>query len=163
MIFTRRKLSKAVVVCAAAVAAGCSRLPKPTPVSVLLIADDNINPNEAGEPSPVVVRIYELKGVKAFNNADYFDFVDDDAKTLGADLIASQEYELTPGEEEDYKREISSEATHLAVVAGFRNIQSATWRTSVELKKSKKNKFAIYFTSLAVRIQNMPHRRFGLI
>jgi type VI secretion system protein VasD len=144
-------------------ATGCSRLPKPTPVSVLMIADANINPNELGEPSPLVIRVYELKGVKAFNNATYFDFVDDDAKTLGADLIASQEYELTPGEEEDYKREISSEATHLGVVAGFRNIQSATWRTSVELKKSKKNQFAIYITSLAVRIQKMRRRRLGVL
>lgn len=161
-MYRRRNLLTGLALSGLALAAGCGRRrPKPTPISVLLIADANTNPNEAGEPSPIVVRVYQLKGIKAFNNATYFDFVDDDAKTLGADLVASQEYELTPGSEEEYDREISSEATHLGVVAGFRNIQSANWRASIELKKSKKNQLAIYITSLAVRIQKMPRRRLG--
>ncbi|MCL6707124.1 type VI secretion system lipoprotein TssJ [Pseudomonas sp. R2.Fl] len=144
----------------AIVLAACSGLPKQTPVDVTISADANINPGEAGEPSPVVVRIYELKGIKAFNNASFFDF-DDDAKLLGADLISSREYELTPGTEKKYDSRISSEAAYIGVVVSFRDIQSATWRDSVELRKSKQNRFMVYITSLAVRIQKYSRFTFG--
>ncbi|MBS8262600.1 type VI secretion system lipoprotein TssJ [Roseibium polysiphoniae] len=162
MFLTRRELFQGLSVSTFAAVLGCSRLPDPTPIAVELNADANVNPNEDGEPSPIVVRIYELKGTKAFNNADFFDFVDDDNKLLGADLIGSAEYELTPGKSQKYDRDISSEATHLGVIAGFRDIQSAQWRDSIELQKEKKNEFVIYLTSLAVRIQKLRKRRLGV-
>ena len=133
---------------------GCGSPAKPTPVKIAINADAAVNPGENGEPSPVVVRVYELKGIKAFSNASYFDF-DKEAETLGGDLIKSSEYELVPGSSKEYKSDISSEATYVGVVASFRNIQTAQWRDSIELKKSKKNRFVIYVTGLAVRIQKI--------
>lgn len=138
----------------------CGGLPKQTPIDIVINADANINPGEASEPSPVVVRIYELKGIKAFNNASFFDF-DDDTKLLGADLISSREYELTPGSEKKYDSKISSEAAYIGVVVSFRDIQSAKWRDTIELRKSKQNRFIIYVTSLAVRIQKYSRFSFG--
>lgn len=138
----------------------CSSTPKPTPIAVQIDADSGVNPGETGEPSPVVVRIYELRGIKAFSNANYFDF-DDDTKLLGADLIASREYEMTPGSQQVYDSSISPEAAYVGVIAGFRDIQSAQWRDSIELKKSSKNKFVIYITGLSVRIQTMKTGWFG--
>ncbi|MGX5851228.1 type VI secretion system lipoprotein TssJ [Mesorhizobium sp. PL10] len=161
MMPTRRAVYQGAAASAVLFLTACARTPKPTPIAVTLNVDAGINPNERGEPSPVVVDVYELKGIKAFNNATYFDFADD-AKTLGADMISRTEYELIPGKEQKYDREISSEATHIAVVAGFRSIQSAQWRDSVELDKGKKNEFIIYLTSLAVRIQKLRRRRFGV-
>lgn len=140
--------------------AACSGLPKQTPIDITIGADANINPGEAGEPSPVVVRVYELKGIKAFNNASFFDF-DDDTKLLGADLISSREYELTPGSEKKYDSKISSEAAYIGVVVSFRNIQSANWRDTIELRKSKRNRLMIYVTSLGVRIQKYSRFTFG--
>lgn len=162
MSITRRTLWQGLSVSTLAAILGCSRLPNPTPIVVELNSDANINPNEDGDPSPIVVRIYELKSIKAFNNAEYFDFVDNDKKVLGADLVGSAEYELTPGKSQKYDRDISSEATHLGVIAGFRDIQSAQWRDSIELQKEKKNEFVIYLTSLAVRIQKLRRRRLGV-
>ena len=162
MMLTRRTICQGLVVTGVSLVAACARTPKPTPIAITLNADAGINPNERGEPSPIVVRVYELKGVKAFNNATYFDFADNDAKVLGADMISSTEYELIPGKEQKYDREISSEATNVAVVAAFRNIQSAQWRDSIELDKGKKNEFVIYLTSQAVRIQKLRRRRFGV-
>ena len=162
MTLTRRAVCGGLVGVSFAGFTGCSSVPDPTPVEVMLNADAGINLNENDEPSPIVVRVYELKGVKAFNNASYFDFIDDDAKTLGADFVASQEYELTPGQQKEYTREISSEATHLGVVAGFRNILSAKWRDSVQLEQGETNKFVVYVTGLQVRIQKVRSRTLGL-
>ncbi|MHA7776854.1 type VI secretion system lipoprotein TssJ [Roseibium sp. M-1] len=140
----------------------CSRVPPPTPIKVQLQADTFINPNENGDPAPVVVRVYQLKEVTAFQNAEYFDLADNDKKVLGGDLIGVQEYELAPGKSQDYNRDISSEATHIGVIASFRDIDSAQWRDVIELQKEKKNEFVIYLTSLAVRIQKLRNRRLGV-
>jgi len=161
MMLTRRDTIGLLVTGAGGLAVGCSRLTKPTPLDVVMTADPGINPNEDGEPSPIVVRVYELKGLTAFNNATFFELADDDVKTLGADLLASQEYELTPGEEKKYDREINGEATHIGVVGGFRDIQNAQWRDSIELTPGKKNEFAIYVTSLSVKVEKL-RKRLGI-
>ncbi|GGB45919.1 type VI secretion lipoprotein [Roseibium aquae] len=162
MKLTRRYMCHGLLMLPAAGLIGCSRVPPPTPVEVQLQADENVNPNENGDPAPVVVRVYELKGMSAFNNGEFFDFADDDTKLLGGDLIGKQEYELTPGQTKEYDRSVSSEATHIGVVAAFRDIQSAQWRDSIELDAEKKNEFVIYVTSLAVRIQKLRRRRLGV-
>ncbi len=133
---------------------GCGSAPDPTPLNISINADVAVNPGESGQASPIVVRVYELKSIKAFNNASFFDF-DDEAKTLGADLIASNEYELVPGSSKEYTAKVSSEAAYIGVVASFRDIQSAKWKDSIELRKEKKNKFVVYVTGLAVRIQKI--------
>ncbi|MBB3457477.1 type VI secretion system protein VasD [Rhizobium sp. BK313] len=152
MTVTRRAVFEGLGASALLALAGCGHTPDPTPTSIVLNADPGINPGETGAASPVVVRIYELKGIKAFNNANFFDF-DKDTQLLGADLIASREYEMTPGSQQKYQKEISSEAAYIGVVASFRNIQSATWRDSIELHKGSKNRLVVYLTSAAVRIQ----------
>jgi type VI secretion system protein VasD len=157
---TRRALWQGL---AATVAlAGCARGPDPTPIGVTLKADAGINPNDEGKSSPVVVRLYELKGLKAFNNATFFDIMDDETKALGAELIGSREYEMTPGQEQKYDRDVSAEATHLGVVAAFRNIQSAKWRDSIELEQEKQNDFVIFLTSQSVRIEKLRGRILGI-
>jgi len=161
-MLTRRVLWQGSALAAAMLAYGCAREPEPTPIDVTLNADAGVNPNEDGKPSPIVVSLYELKGIKAFNNATYFDLMDDEAKALGAELIGSREYEMTPGKEEKYDREISAEATHIGVVAGFRNIQSAKWRDSIELEQEEDNDFVIFLTSQAVRIEKLRGRVLGV-
>ncbi|MEB0104693.1 type VI secretion system lipoprotein TssJ, partial [Pseudomonas sp. CCI3.2] len=55
--------------------AGCSTL---SPYSTLtkldltLAASDQLNPDLHGRPSPIVVRLIELKNPVAFENADFF-------------------------------------------------------------------------------------------
>jgi len=162
MTFTRRSFLEVSGASLLAALAACSRVPPPTPIKLQLQADEFINPNENGDPAPVVVRVYQLKEITAFENADYFELADDDKKVLGGDLIGVQEFELTPGSSKDYDRDVSSEATHIGVVASFRDISSAQWSDSIELRQEKKNEFVIYLTSLAVRIQKLRNRRLGV-
>jgi type VI secretion system protein VasD len=162
MTFSRRTFLGVSSLSLIAALAACSRVPPPTPIKVELQADEFTNPNENGEPSPVVVRVYQLKEVTAFQNADFFDLADNDRKVLGGDLIGVQEYEMTPGKSQNYNRDVSSEATHIGVIASFRDIESAQWRDTIKLEQEKKNEFIIYLTSLAVRIQKLRSRRLGV-
>lgn len=154
MRLTRRSVCLGTGSVLALTLSACGSAPDPTPISIAINADTAVNPGEGGQASPIVVRVYELKGIKAFNNASFFDF-DKETETLGADLISSREYEMVPGSSKEYAAKISSEAAYIGVVASFRDIQSAKWKDSIELRKEKKNRFVVYVTGLAVRIQKI--------
>lgn len=57
-------------------------------------------PNGNGRPSPIVVRLFELKHPVTFENADFFSLYERAKETLAPDLVASEEIELRPGESE---------------------------------------------------------------
>lgn len=151
---------------AALIVGGCGGRNKEQPktkLNITVFADTSVNPNEEGTPSPVVVRVYELKGVGAFNQVDYFDLLDDDTSALGADLIAKQEIELKPGDQKELDRPTTKEAEYLGVIAGFRDISSAQWRTTYELKSKRRNKLTVLVSGLSVTVEGGRRRRFGLI
>jgi type VI secretion system protein VasD len=109
--------------------AGChSAPPKPTPEKATLIVAQDANPDSNGRPSPVVVRIYQLKEEGAFNNADYFALMDKEQETLGPSLVEREEYELQPGETRTLQLNVPPEARFLGAIAGFRDIRNAHWK-----------------------------------
>ncbi|MEW4466109.1 type VI secretion system lipoprotein TssJ, partial [Vibrio cholerae] len=66
---------------------------------VEVIASTNINPNLEGKPSPVEVRVYQLKDSEAFNQADFLQLYSDEQGTLKAAMIATRHLPSTlPGE-----------------------------------------------------------------
>ena len=113
-------------------------------------ADQQINLNAAGEPSPTVVRIYELKDLAAFTKADFFDVFDDAAKALGSDLVNRREFEIKPGEKIHFEDTAGSSARQIAVVAGFRDQQNASWRDTRELVPESTNRLVVKLTALSV-------------
>jgi len=153
MTVTRRNLLCGAVLMGTSLAMGCTAIPGKTPVAVLLDVGPAVNPNIDGAPSPVVVRVYELKSLKAFAAASYFDLVDNEAKVLGGELLASHEYELAPGQKQALQAEYSSDAGFIGVIAGFRDIQSAQWRDAIALRKGGKNSLTVSLTNLAVKIE----------
>ena len=79
----------------------CSSLPWPkfaTKIDSKILASFEINPDANGRPSPLVVRVYELKANNSFNDADFFKLYDEEEATLGGDLLTRSEFELSPGE-----------------------------------------------------------------
>ncbi|HTV80436.1 MAG TPA: type VI secretion system lipoprotein TssJ [Steroidobacteraceae bacterium] len=111
------------------VLAGChSAPPKPVPERATLSVAPNVNPDSSGRPSPVVVRIYQLKDEGAFNNADYFALMDKEQETLGPTLVEREEYELQPGETRVLELNVAPEARYLGAIAGFRDIRNAHWK-----------------------------------
>ncbi len=62
--------------------------PKPAPAALTIAASADTNPDDTGRPSPVVVRVYQLKADAAFAGAEFFPLFDDDQKVLGAELIS---------------------------------------------------------------------------
>ncbi len=124
----------------------------PTKIDSEIVASRYINPDDSGRPSPLVVRIYELKSDEIFNKADFYMLYDDDEATLGGDLLARKEYKLSPGEARKIIYKVNDQARYLGVIAAYRNINQARWRTSSKLKLNRRNSSIIQIEELTISI-----------
>jgi type VI secretion system protein VasD len=93
-----------------------------------VIAQPDVNPDAAGRPSPVVVRVYQLQQEAKFANADFFALFDDEQQALGADLLARDEITLAPGERKELQIAVKGEAKFVGAVAAYRDIRNSQWR-----------------------------------
>ncbi len=143
------------VLLVAAAVSGCAtdKSAKTTPVKIIVQADQQVNPDASGQPSPVVLRIYELKSTTLFNQAQFFDLFDNDSKVLGADLVAKREFELKPGDKTDFDRDTPVETRYIGVIAGFRLGDDAQWRSTAEIKPEKNNTIIVKVTAQSISIE----------
>jgi type VI secretion system protein VasD len=119
-----------------AVVAGCASTPRPiVPIeaTVAIKASDKINPDSRGRPSPVVIRLYELKSSSSFDSADFFSLNDKDQSTLGSDFVHREEFILQPGQAQEFKRKVAGDSKTIAVVAAFRDLERSVWRAKVAI------------------------------
>ena len=112
-----------------ATAACASSPPKPARTRLTIAATADTNPDASGRPSPVVVRVYQLKADTAFTGADFFDLYDDEMKVLGAELIGRNEYVVAPAERRTLELDVSADARFVGIIAAYRDIRNAQWRT----------------------------------
>lgn len=114
-----------------------------TRINAQILASFNINPDINKRPSPIVVRIYELKSVDVFNSADFFKIYDEEKATLGGDLITREEFEFSPGEGRQVSLEADDQTRYFGVIAAYRNIDKSRWRASAALKLNSKNSLVV--------------------
>lgn len=124
----------------------------PTELTYTLLADSSINPNEAGQPSPVLVRLYELKSPSSFEAASLFDLLDDDDEVLGGDLVNRREVEVKPGDNTAIERETSAETRYIGAIAAFRDIDNATWRGHVAIEPHDDHDIIVTLTGTTMDI-----------
>lgn len=130
--------------------AGCASPPKPTIVSATLQAGANVNPDSHKRPSPLVVRVYELKSAAAFEAADFVSLYERDQATLAAEMAGREEFVLRPGETRPWEKTVATDAKFIGVVAAFRDIERARWKTLVAIKPNVKNIVTIQASEIAV-------------
>ena len=99
-------------------------------------AASGVNPDTSLRPSPIKVRIYELKDASSFAEADYFSLDTGDKVTLAADMLARDEFILRPGESRSIQRKSNTQTTAIGVLAGYRDLPNATWRVVHKLKEA---------------------------
>ena len=84
--------------------AGCGGPPAPAVVELSIKASPDLNPNPAGTPVSVAVRLYSLMGRGRFMSADAYALMDREKATLGDESAGSEEIVLRPGEIRDLSR-----------------------------------------------------------
>lgn len=133
---------------------GCARdrTPPPTTVSVTLSAAADVNPDRNGRPSPLMVRVYELRSAGVFENSDFFTLLEQDRAVLGDDQIARWEYQLEPGESMELDATFQTGSGFVGVVAAYRDIAHARWRAIEPIEPNSANEMEVTFERLEVTI-----------
>jgi type VI secretion system VasD/TssJ family lipoprotein len=87
----------------------CAAKPPPKPASVTgtVEASAQVNPSASKRPSPLLIRIYELKSAATFNAADFMSLYQRDQAELGGDLLAKEEFVLNPGETKTFAKTLA--------------------------------------------------------
>jgi len=133
----------------AGLATGCASTTK---MDLALTASADLNPSPEGRPSPLVVRVYELRSPEPFGSADFFALYDDATQLLGPSMLDHQELELQPGQNLRIKRALHPDTQVLGIMAAYRDLDHAHWREVYPLRVGKNNKLRVDLGSLSVSI-----------
>jgi len=99
-------------------------------LNVFFQAVTDLNPDLKNRPSPMIVRVYELKSDATFNQADFFSLQNNDRATLTEDLLARDEFIIRPGDNFKINRRAHPQIRAVGVLAAFRDLPHSTWRAS---------------------------------
>jgi type VI secretion system protein VasD len=129
---------------ATGLAVGCAKAPPPkvpdAPLTIAAPADAKVkasmtvaasadaNPDSSGRPSPVVVRVYQLRTDARFSNTEFFDLYDDEQKVLGPELISRDEYMVNPAQSKTMEITVAGDTRYVGAIAAFRDIRNSQWR-----------------------------------
>lgn len=105
-------------------------------LNIDLSARDALNADDAGRPTSVAVRVYQLKDRKLFDQASYDDLLKNDRKVLALDLQDSMAAVLNPGASASLSQPMQADTEYVAVAALYRNPGSGNgWKYVIEKKK----------------------------
>ncbi len=122
------------------------------PVTMTVRASSDVNKNLTGDPSPIVVTVYQLKDQLAFNMSNFFTLYQQSKTALSNDLLDSQQIMLRPGQQQSINMALSPDARYIGVVAAYSDIQNSQWRAlwPVNQKKLKKILISVNATSVSI-------------
>src|SRR5215203_2488957 len=123
----------------------CAAKPPPPPASVTgtVQASAQVNPSASKRPSPLLIRIYELKSAATFNAADFMSLYQRDQGELRGDLLAKEEFVLNPGESKTFAKTLAPDTRFIGVVAAYRDLEHAKWRTVVAVQPNQPQKVTV--------------------
>ena len=124
---------------------------KPGTLAINVVASGSINPDARARPSPVMVRLYELKATAQFEAADFVSLFEKDQSILGADIVVRDEFVLKPGESKTINKALAADTKFIGVVAAFRDLERARWRAVTAVQPNKNNVVAISLDGIAVQ------------
>lgn len=105
--------------------------PEPAKLDIQISTAADVNPDMQGRPSPIIVHVMELSSAEQFTTLDYVSLTSPSGSALGTTLLSKNQMVMQPGESKQLPMELDPLTTAIGLVAGYRDIDNATWRTSV--------------------------------
>lgn len=134
--------------------AGCSALSplsSLTKLDLTLAAGERLNPDLHGRPSPVVVRLIELRHPVAFENNDFFSLYERAEQVLPKDWVAAEELELRPGERWLLKLSVEPHSRYVGVLAAYRDLPHVQWRWVLPVSPQRRTQAELLLDETGVR------------
>lgn len=127
---------------------------RPTVLELTLVAAPTLNPSASQRPSPLQLRLYELRSVASFAKGDFMALYQGDQALLAGDLVLREQYTLLPGERQVIRRVLAAETRHLGFFAAYRDLERSLWRVQVEIKSGQLNRLELRADALALSFVN---------
>lgn len=97
------------------------------------------NPDINGRPSPLILKVIEVKNQEVFSGLPYFDLNENVSQSLGIDYISHEELVLLPGEDKQLKYKVRNSTKFIAFIGEFRDIENSEWRYVFPVKEGKQS------------------------
>ena len=110
-----------------------------TKLDLTLNGRDELNPDLNGRPSPIVLRLVELKHPVSFETADFFSLYQRPKEALSPDMVVLEELELRPGEQRKLNLSVQPGSRYVGVLAAYRDLPESNWRTVIALQEKEHN------------------------
>ena len=137
-------------------ASGCAGKPKPARIEGDIVAALDLNPSVSRRPSPLVLRIYELRAATAFDRAGFMALYEGDQAALASDLVSREELVLQPGEKRPWKRTLNADTRFIGLVGLFRDLEHARWRALASVSPGQTHALQLRADALAVSLAGRP-------
>lgn len=158
----RNFLLMCLLLCLLTLIEGCGKkapLPPPPPppapslVEIEIETSGDINPNPEGRPSPLSLRIYQLKSLSDFNNADFMTLYKKDDSVLGVNLTAKEEILLKSNDKRKISYETSDETRAIAFFAVFRDYEQAQWKAIAPVTAHKLTQIQVIVSGTSITVK----------
>jgi type VI secretion system protein VasD len=108
-----------------------------TDLKLSFIVEKNVNPDDNKVSSPVIVRMYELKSTKAFENANFIDLYERDSEILGKTMITEQALKpIQPSEDSTAKFVLSKGTKYIGLYAEFLQYEDAKYKVIIPVAET---------------------------
>jgi type VI secretion system protein VasD len=136
-------------------AAACAKEipPEPTHITITIETAGDINPNIEGRPSPLVLRIYQLKSSSNFKKADFMSLYEKDASFLGNGLLKKEEIFLKSNEKRNILYEAEAGTSSVGLMAVFRNYEQSQWKATTTVSPHKFNQINVSISGTTLTVK----------
>jgi type VI secretion system protein VasD len=139
--------------------------PKTLDVRVTIQAAVDLNPNQYGRASPVLLHVYQLREAAKFQNADFEAATARAESTFGSEVVRREEQMIAPNSTTELHLKIQPEARLLGVIAEYIDQSNAQWRALSAVPEGglmsffKKQTFTIQLGGRTVTLTAGPLRK----
>jgi len=100
-----------------------------TDLEIRFKVDADVNPDDDRKPSPLFVRMYQLKSTKMFNRANFIDLYEKDKEVLGADMLSKQKLRrIKPGESRNENFVLNKKTRFIGLYAEFLQYKKSSFK-----------------------------------
>ena len=104
---------------------------------ISFFVDADVNPDDNKIPSPLIIRMYELKSQKMFRKANFIDIYEKDEEVLGADLVVKQTLKhIQPGENRKVSFVLNKETEYVGLYAEFLKYKDAKYKVIIPIAQT---------------------------
>lgn len=119
----------------------------PTQISYSVFADNEVNRNISGDPTPIGVQIFEIEEDSMFLDASYDELIDDYDDALDNSYVDHAEFVLAPGQFKFTEMsELDEDTRFIAVFGKYSEPNTTQWKKIIRVQPmNKQYHLMVYF------------------